>query len=73
MLQALMENQTMLLAAVVVIMLACGYSQYRNGLFSSVAMLISVVVSGLVAFGFWEPLADLLDLPLQNSAPRTCS
>ena len=49
-------------------MLACGYAQYRNGLFSSFAMLIMVFLSGLAAFGFWEPIADLLDPLFQNNA-----
>lgn len=54
--------------ATLLIMLACGYAQYRNGLFSAFAMLIMVILSGLVAFGFWEPIADLLDPLFQNTA-----
>lgn len=59
---------SVVMIATLLIMLACGYAQYRNGLFSSFAMLIMVFLSGLVAFGFWEPIADLLDPAFQNNA-----
>ncbi len=62
----------MLLVATVVIMLAVAYSQYSNGLFSSVAMLLKIVLSGLVAFNFWEPLADLLDPVLASGQLAGC-
>ncbi|MBI1831182.1 MAG: CvpA family protein [Planctomycetes bacterium] len=62
----------MLLVFTVVIMLGCGVAQYRNGLFTSVAMLISIVFSGLVAFNFWEPIADWLDPLLQGSTLAGC-
>ncbi len=48
-------------------MLAAAWAQYRNGLFTSIALLMMVLVSGLVAFGFWEPVADLLDLAGQQN------
>ena len=51
----------MLLVATVLIVLAVGYSQYSNGLFSSVAMLLKVVLSGMVAFNYCDPIADALD------------
>lgn len=57
----------MLVIATIVIMLATAYAQYRNGLFTSVAMLMMALISGLVAFGFWEPLADLLDMAFQQN------
>ena len=62
----------MLMIATLLIMLACGYSQYRNGLFTSFTTLISVFLSGLVAFGFWEPIADWLDPYFQGSAVAGC-
>lgn len=62
----------MIVAAVVLIMLACGYAQYRNGLFSSVAMLMMVMVAGVAAFGFWEPIADWLDPMFQTNALSGC-
>lgn len=57
-----------LLIATLVLMLGVAWAQYRNGLFSSVAMLIMVILSGLVAFGFWEPIADALDPAFQTNA-----
>jgi hypothetical protein len=57
----------MLIAATIAIMLAAGWAQYRNGLFTSVYMLMAVFVSGLFAFGFWEPLADIVDQGLQRN------
>src|SRR5262245_52330615 len=62
----------MILVATIVIMLACGWAQYRNGLFTSIGMLIMVLISGLVAFGFWEPIADFLDPVFQNNALAGC-
>jgi uncharacterized membrane protein required for colicin V production len=58
----------MLLIATVAIMLACGWAQYRNGLFSACAMLISVFIAGLVAFGFFEPIANMLEPVFQENA-----
>jgi uncharacterized membrane protein required for colicin V production len=57
-----------LTTCVILIMLATAWSQYRNGLFSSVAMLIKVFVAGMVAFGFWEPIAAKLEPTLVGSA-----
>jgi Colicin V production protein len=62
----------MLIMATLLIMVGTAYAQYRNGLFSSFAMLIMVLISGLVAFGFWEPLADVLDPVFQNNALAGC-
>ncbi|MBI2804142.1 MAG: CvpA family protein [Planctomycetes bacterium] len=56
-----------LLVLTLIVMLACAYAQYRNGLFSSVAMLMMVLLSGVVAFGFWEPIANFLDPVFQNN------
>ncbi len=56
-----------LMVFTLVLMLGTGFCQYRNGLFSSIAMLIKVLLSGLVAFGFWEPIADFLDPVFQNN------
>jgi hypothetical protein len=61
-----------IMTATLLIMLGTAYAQYRNGLFSSFAMLVMVLCSGLVAFGFWEPLADLLDPVFQNNALSGC-
>ncbi len=61
-----------IMTTALLIMLGTAYAQYRNGLFSSFAMLIMVLISGLVAFGFFEPLADLLDPVFQNNALSGC-
>jgi uncharacterized membrane protein required for colicin V production len=61
-----------MMVAALLIMIGCAYAQYRNGLFNSFAMLFMVLISGLVAFGFWEPLADLLDPIFQNNALSGC-
>ena len=43
------------------ITLALGYAYMREGLFTAFTMCCNVILAGLVAFNFWEPLADLLD------------
>ena len=53
-------------------MIAVAYSQYRNGLFGSCAMLVMVFLSGLIAFGFWEPMADKLEPAVQNGMLGGC-
>jgi hypothetical protein len=35
-------------------------------------MLITVFISGVVAFGFWEPIADFLDPIFQNNSLAGC-
>jgi uncharacterized membrane protein required for colicin V production len=62
----------MILTATLIIMLAVAYAQYRNGLFGSCAMLVMVLLSGLVAFNLWEPVADTLDASLQNGMLSGC-
>ncbi len=57
----------MILVATIVCILAVGWTQYRNGLFTSVAMLMMVFLSGLIAFGFWEPLTNMLELAFQQN------
>ena len=51
----------MLIVLSLVVMLIVAGSQYRNGIFTSATMLIQVLLAGLIAFGFWEPIADELD------------
>jgi uncharacterized membrane protein required for colicin V production len=51
----------------VVIMLLVAYAYSREGLFTACTMAINVFLAGLVAFNFWEPLADLLDPMLSGS------
>ena len=51
----------------VVIMLIVAYAYFREGLFTACTMAINVLLAGLVAFNFWEPLAALLDPMLAGS------
>jgi hypothetical protein len=48
-------------------MLAVGYAYLREGIFTGFCMLFNTFLAGLVAFNFWEPLADLMDAPLADS------
>lgn len=43
------------------IMLACGYAYLVEGLFTAFVMCCNVFLSGLIAFNFWEPVANQLD------------
>lgn len=62
----------LIMVGALLIMCGTAYAQYRNGLFTSFAMLIMVLISGLVAFGFFEPIADALDPVFQNNALAGC-
>lgn len=62
----------MLMLATLVIMLIVGYAQFRNGISSSIGLLISVLLSGLLAFNFWEPLADLVEPYTQGTMVSGC-
>src|SRR5438128_1104209 len=48
----------MLIAFTIIIMLAVGYAYLSEGLFSACVMCVNVVLAGLIAFNFWEPLAQ---------------
>jgi hypothetical protein len=50
-----------------VLMALVGYAYYREGLFTSCLMFLNVFFAGLVAFNFWEPLAELLESPLSGT------
>jgi uncharacterized membrane protein required for colicin V production len=52
----------------VLIMLICAYALMREGLLTAFAMCCNVLLAGIVAFNFWEPLADLLDPGFSGSA-----
>jgi uncharacterized membrane protein len=51
----------------IVIMVLVAYAYSREGLFTACTMAINVLLAGLVAFNFWEPLAALLDPSLAGS------
>jgi hypothetical protein len=45
----------------VLIMLIVAYCHWREGLLTAACMAVNVFLAGLVAFNFWEPLADQLE------------
>ena len=45
----------------VVMMLALAYAYLREGLMTAFMMCCNVFAAGLIAFNFWEPIADTLD------------
>jgi uncharacterized membrane protein required for colicin V production len=51
----------MLPVATLLIMAVVVYVYWREGLLTAVTMFVNVLLAGLVAFNFYEPLADLLD------------
>jgi hypothetical protein len=62
-----MRDNRMLAAFTIFIMLAVGYAYFREGLFTAFTMCCNVFIAGLIAFNFWEPLADLLDKPMSTT------
>lgn len=61
-----------MIVATGLIIFAVGWAQYRNGMFTSCTMLISVLIAGLVAFELFEPIADVMDVSFQNGALAGC-
>ncbi len=58
----------MLVLFTLIVMGVVAFMQYRNGLFTSAAMIVQVLLAGLVAFGFWEPIANELDGSFANGS-----
>jgi hypothetical protein len=46
----------------ILIMLALGYAYLVEGLFTGFLMFCNVFLAGLIAFNFWEPLANQMDM-----------
>lgn len=57
----------MLVMLTLLIMLGVGYAYWREGVLFGFCMCVSVLAAGLVAFNFWEPLADLVEGTVQGS------
>src|SRR6516225_7045838 len=57
----------MLIFFTILIMLIVAYAEFREGIFTAFTMRVNVILAGLIAFNFWEPLADLLDSSLRDS------
>ncbi len=53
----------------IVIMVAFGYAFLREGLFTALCMCVNTFLAGLIAFNFWEPLADLIEPLLPSFEP----
>src|SRR5262245_9060772 len=45
----------------VIVMLAAAWAYLRQGLMTAFMMCCNVFAAGLIAFNFWEPIADTLD------------
>jgi hypothetical protein len=59
---------TMLLGFLtLVIMCAVAYAYLREGLFTACTMAVNVLLAGLVAFNFWEPIAAFLEPTIAGS------
>jgi uncharacterized membrane protein required for colicin V production len=57
----------MLTFMTLLVMLIVAYASFREGLFTAFATLVNVVLTGLITYNFWEPLAGSLDSTLQGS------
>ena len=62
----------MLLLATLAAIAAVGYAQYHCGLFNACAMLVKVILAGLIAFDFFEPMADSIDPTLHGTFLAGC-
>ena len=51
----------------VVIMLVAAYAFWRQGVLAAFAMVVNILLAGLVAFNFFEPIAAELDPMLSGS------
>src|SRR5262245_23652768 len=51
----------MLYILTVLMMAAIAYAYFREGLFTAFCMCVNILLAGLVAFNFWEPIAAALE------------
>ncbi|MBM4067395.1 MAG: CvpA family protein [Planctomycetes bacterium] len=51
----------MLTALTILIMLIVAYSAFREGIFTSLTILVNILLAGVVTFNFWEPLCGLAE------------
>jgi len=51
----------------ILVTLAVGYAYMREGVVTAFCMCCNVIIAGLVAFNFWEPLAELLEGTLSET------
>jgi uncharacterized membrane protein YidH (DUF202 family) len=57
----------MLILLTAAIMLICAYFYFREGLFTAVCMCVNVFLAGLIAFNFFEPLADSVEKSVRQT------
>ena len=57
----------MLAFLTILFMLIVAYSFWGEGVHTAFCMLVNVIVAGLVAFTFFEPLADFLEPTFSNT------
>jgi uncharacterized membrane protein required for colicin V production len=51
----------------VIIMLGAAYAFFRQGVLAAFAMTVNILLAGLIAFNFFEPIADQLTSMLEGS------
>ena len=51
----------------VIVMGICAYAYWREGPLTAFAMCVNVILAGLLAFNFWEPIADQLESVFEGS------
>jgi hypothetical protein len=56
----------------VLIMLGVAYAFLREGLLTGFTMCVNVFIAGLVAFNFFEPIANELEQPLKGTFMEGC-
>lgn len=62
----------MLIIFTLIVIAIVAYAQLRNGLFSAAVMLVQVLLAGLVAFNWFEPIANWLEDRFRTSAFAGC-
>jgi hypothetical protein len=60
----------MLIAITLLIMAVMAAVFWKQGVFTAFIMCVCVVLAGILAFNFWEPLADQLEPSLRNTPLR---
>jgi hypothetical protein len=61
------ELFAVLSAFTVIIMLVLAYVFFREGLFTALTMAFNLLIAGVVAFNFFEPMASMAEPFLQNT------
>ena len=54
----------------VIIMAIVAYAFWREGPLTAFASCVNVLLAGLLAFNFWEPIADAFDSSFGRLVPR---